>query len=70
MVYYMLIDPTGTGNLFFKFWSIKGELLELYKDTRLFWFYENVASMSADDRGMINKSVDFLLFVYLIFLEF
>lgn len=53
----MFSDPKGTGDLFFKFVEIK-EWLEKHNEpyqTKLFWLYENVASMPEWCRNTMSE---------------
>ena len=44
----------GTGRLFFEFFRILS-YVRLYSDRPLFWLYENVVSMRANDKQTISR---------------
>ncbi|XP_076675507.1 DNA methyltransferase 3 isoform X2 [Andrena cerasifolii] len=50
-----LYDPRGTGVLFFEYCRIMKLVKRINSGRRLFWMYENVASMPSEYRLEINK---------------
>lgn len=51
----MIIDPKGTGILFFEYCRIKKLVEKANKGRHIFWLFENVASMPTEYRLEINK---------------
>ncbi|KAL7647096.1 UNVERIFIED_CONTAM: hypothetical protein RMT77_002354 [Armadillidium vulgare] len=50
-----LYDPTGTGILFFHFFRVQKVIEKCNgKERRLFWFFENVSSMSKEYKAQIS----------------
>lgn len=51
----VVLDPNGTGILFFEYCRILKLVKKINNRRRLFWLYENVASMPTEYRLEINK---------------
>ncbi|RXG68765.1 DNA (cytosine-5)-methyltransferase 3B [Armadillidium vulgare] len=50
-----MFDPTGTGILFFHFFRVQKVIEKCNgKERRLFWFFENVSSMSKEYKAQIR----------------
>jgi len=52
---FLIVDPRGTGVLFFEYCRIKKQVEKTNKGRPIFWLFENVASMPTEYRLEINK---------------
>lgn len=54
-LFSFIVDPNGTGVLFFEYCRIMKLVKKMNNGRQLFWMYENVASMPTEYRLEMNK---------------